>query len=189
MSKRTGSINVFSNALLRIIDSRLRANNCDGVVKDVDKTKFTCTVTVGETDFTEVPIRVLISKQASFVEIPAVNSSVVMTFRDANMARPQLLEVDECQEILIKIGNSTLDITDGLFKFNGGSHGIPKADEIKTQSEKDKDILDGILQVLQTPINEPGNGAPSAFQAALIAAIGTKQSGVWTGLENDKIKQ
>jgi hypothetical protein len=170
----------------------------EGTIKSVDETKFNCVVTVSgnsvNTDILNVPLKVLIGSQASVIEIPAVGSDCTVCYRDNNIQRPQLVAVDKSDKLLIKIGNDsdgyqTLQVTKDGFVFNGGTHGMVKADELKTQSEKDKDILDGFLQVLQTPINEPGNGAPSAFQAALIAAIGTKQSGVWTGLENDKIKQ
>jgi hypothetical protein len=174
--------------LLRIIDSRLRANNCDGIIESVDETTFTCSVTVGSATFQDVPLRVLISTQSSFLEIPKVGTECVMTFRDANLGRPQLLEVNECDKILIKVGTSTLNIIDGEFKFNGGTKGIPKADVIKTESEKDKAILDALLQIINgAPIPEPGNGSPSALQIALAGVLASKQSGTWTALENTKI--
>jgi hypothetical protein len=170
----------------------------EGIIISVDESKYTCVVALqstnsdGSTTNTNVynvPLKVLVGSQASLIEIPKVNSTCTLCFRDNNIQRPQLYQTDQCDKILVKIDNSTLQIDTNGFVFNGGSHGMVKADELKTQSEKDKAILDGFLQVLQTPVNEPGNGAPSAFQAALIAAIGTKQSGVWTALENDKIKQ
>ena len=83
-----------------------------------------------------------------------------------------------------------INANNAIIEINGGTlGGLVKADVLKIESEKDKDILDTFLQVLQTPIPEPGNGANSAFQAALLAALGTKETGVYTDLENPKIKQ
>jgi hypothetical protein len=89
----------------------------------------------GTVSFTNVPLRVLINSKSSFIEIPADNTTVLMTFRDGDFARPQLIEVHECKEIIIeiggsKIGGSKIDIIDNkitaitdLFQFNDGSLG------------------------------------------------------------------
>ena len=193
----------------------------DGNIDSVDESTFTCAVDIQSnnsdgslrhTIYENVPLKVLIGSQASFVEIPTIGSACTMTFKDNNIQRPELLQVQDCDKILCRLKGSeqdgskdiiltitkldftfnaagqTLKISKDGFVFNNASHGAVKADELKTQSNKDKDILDGFLQALQTPVNEPGNGAPSAFQAALLAALGTKQSGTWDNLESDKIK-
>jgi phage baseplate assembly protein gpV len=73
--------------------------------------------------------------------------------------------------------------------FHGGENsGMVKAPVLQEESEKDKAIIDAILTVLNgAPILEPGNMAPSALQIALVSALTGLISGVWTGLENDKI--
>jgi phage baseplate assembly protein gpV len=85
-----------------------------------------------------------------------------------------------------------LNITGSGLKviFHGGvNSGMVKAPVLKTESEKDKAIIDTILTVLNgASIPEPGSGSPSALQIALKSALTGKSSGVWTGLENDKIK-
>lgn len=85
----------------------------------------------------------------------------------------------------------SISIEDGNIIINGGDlGGLVKAKELKEQSEKDKAILDALLQVITgSSISEPGNGAPSALQLALQGALVGKQSGTWNSLENDKIKQ
>lgn len=139
--KRTGSIQVFGNALLRLIDSRVRNNNVDGVVTEVDETKFTATVKIGLVDFYEVPLRVLSGSQASFIEIPKVGTNCVVVFRDANMGRPYILEVHECTKILVKIGTSTMTINESGFLMSRGSSGLKK-----TLS----DLIDAISQLTVT---------------------------------------
>jgi len=153
----------------------LQSTNSDGSVTD--------------TKYYDVPLKVLIGTQASFVEIPAVNSNCTICFRDNNIQRAQLYQVDQCAKILIKIGTQTLQVDSTAWVFNGGSTGMVKADVLKTESEKDKAILDGLMQIITgPPIPEPGLGAPSAFQAALSAVLAGKTSGDWTTLQNDKIK-
>jgi hypothetical protein len=123
----------------------------------VDMIKYTCTVNLknntlafvtpspgAQTDrstmlvassfsFPNVPLKVLINSKASFIEIPADGTTVLMTFRDGNFARPQLLEVHECKEIIIQVGNSKIDINTSEIVFNGGSNGLPLSDKITTK--------------------------------------------------------
>ena len=58
-------------------------------------------------------------------------------------------------------------------KFNIGEGKEPLLLGQTTQTElnKDSSIIKEILEVLKTPILEPGNGNPSAFQAALLNAL------------------
>jgi hypothetical protein len=124
--KRTGGVQVFGNTLLRLIDSRMVNNNCDGIITEVDEAKFTTTVKVSEVEFHEVPLRVLISSQASFIEIPKIGTNCVVVFRDANMGRPYILEVHECTKILCKVGTSTFNVTESGFLLTRGNSGLKK---------------------------------------------------------------
>jgi hypothetical protein len=157
----------------------------DGVIINTDdaETKFVCDVQVGDDNpctYFAVPLRVMVGSQAAFIEIPNVNSNCPLCFRDANIGRPQILFVDSVLKIL---SNATNVI------FNGGQlGGIVKAKELQTQSNKDKQILDALLQILTgPPIDEPGNGAPSALQTALATALAGLQSGTWDQLEDPTI--
>lgn len=170
----------------------------EGVISTVDEVKFTCDVTIQSTNpdgsdtntiINNVPIKVLQGTQASFIEIPEVGSNCTLCFRDNNIQRPQLYQVDQCDKILIKISNQILQIDSNGFVFNDGTIGMVKADVLKTESEKDKAILDALLQILTgAPIKEPGNNAPSALQTQLKIALTGKQSGTWTQLQDTNIK-
>lgn len=71
----------------------------------------------------------------------------------------------------------------------GENSGMVKAPVLAEESNKDKAIIDAMLSVLNgAQIPEPGNGAPSALQIALKAALTGLESGQWETLENDKIK-
>ena len=76
----------------------------------------------------------------------------------------------------------------GNIEINGSDYGgLIKIEELKTQLQKNTAILQGLLGTLKAPITEPGNGSPSAFQAALITAIGTLQAGNFSNIENKKV--
>jgi hypothetical protein len=118
----------FANSLVRLIDSRFRANVIDGTVVSVDETKFTCVVKVErETgkyiEYNDVILGVLIDSKASFIRIPKVNTFCHITFLEFNTSRPTLLDVHECDKIMFTVGNQTLEIKDGSFIFNGGNKG------------------------------------------------------------------
>lgn len=193
-------LSTFLEDLRVIIRREIRASNIDGVIQDVDKNDFTCSVLIPTTEavFYKVPLRVLIGSQSSFIEIPKLKTPCVLTFRDMDQSRPQLLMVHESEEILISSGMSVksegiskMKVTKDSIIFDKGENGgMVKAKELKAQSEKDKQILDALLQVINGPqILEPGNGSPSAFQIALIAVLADKKTGEWDNLENEKIKQ
>ena len=78
--------------------------------------------------------------------------------------------------------------TKGNTEINGNDYGgLIKIEELKTQLQKNTAILQGLLGTLKAPITEPGNGSPSAFQAALITAIGALQAGNFSNIENKKV--
>ena len=158
----------------------------EGVVINTDaaETEFVCDVQIvssdGQPTYYNVPLKVMIGSQASFIEIPQLKSNCLMGFRDGNQGRPQILFIDQVLKILVNCNN---------FIFNSGElGGMVKAKVLEEESNKDKAILDGLLAIINgAPIPEPGNGSPSALQAALKAALTGKQSGVWTDLEDPKI--
>lgn len=124
---RAGTIQVFRDALLRIIQNNVRYNNADGVVKDVDETKFTATVQVNKTVYHNVPLRVLISAQASFIEIPKKETNCVIIFRDMNNSRPYILEVHECTKVICKVGDSILNVQETGFSMARSGSGLKKS--------------------------------------------------------------
>ncbi len=65
--------------------------------------------------------------------------------------------------------------------------GLLKWEELQSQLDRVTQILQTLQQSLQTPVNEPGNGSPSAFQAALLTALGTLQLPDYSQVESDKV--
>jgi hypothetical protein len=74
---------------------------------------------------------------------------------------------------------------DGAFKINKGTEPMVKGSELETQLEKNNDLLQAIIDILTgTVIDEPGSGSPSALQAALKTAIGSKVLGVYSHIKS-----
>lgn len=147
---RAGTIQVFRDALLRIIQNNIRYNNADGVIKSIDEAKFTASVQINKTVYNNVPLRVLISAQASFIEIPKVGSACVVIFRDMNNSRPYILEVHECSKVICKVGNSVLNVQEAGFSMVRNSSGLKKTLE---------DLIDAINALTVTTPSGP-SGTP-----------------------------
>jgi hypothetical protein len=75
-------------------------------------------------------------------------------------------------------------------EFNGGENGgLVNWTEAKAQLDFVKQFVDAIKQLAGgMPIPEPGNGAASAFQAALNGVISSIQVPNFDDLEDTKIK-
>jgi|GEM_PF-1871154 len=182
-------IEKFKQALVDWQKATSRASACvEGEIVEVND-DYTCDVKVGtdgsgqDVVFYSVPIKVLVGTPATVIEVPVLGSDCLLLFKDNNIHRPQLLCVDQVDKFLINPKTVT--------QFNNGLlGGMVKAKELQEQSNKDKAILDTLLQIINgPPITELGNGAPSALQIALKSALAGKQSGTWDNLENSKILQ
>lgn len=105
----------LSEALERLIKSHFRGFIVvDGVISKINSNN-TCTVTVGTTPFTNVPLKVLVNAQASVYEVPVLKSACLMGFRDGDINRPQIISVDQVDKLLINCAT--------LVQYNGGNLG------------------------------------------------------------------
>lgn len=105
------------------------------------------------------------------------NGKIVATIKMLNSGNIEIETDGDCK---IK--------TKGKTEINGSDYGgLIKIEELKMQLQKNTAILNGLLGVLKAPVTEPGNGSPSAFQAALFGAIGTMQTGDFSNIENKKV--
>jgi hypothetical protein len=171
----------------------------EGTIKSVDETKFTCVVTVTgnsvSTDILNVPLKVLIGSQASVIEIPTIGSDCTVCYRDNNIQRPQLVNVDKSDKLLIKIGNDsdgyqTLQVTKDGFVFNGGNNGglvilqkaIDNFNSIKTYTDTLKTAIEAGFTAVGVGSAASGPNGKTAFDAAMTASISFED------MNNDKIK-
>lgn len=173
---------IFSSAVWALVRNYVI---CEGVVKDRDEVAVTVDVSLDDTAavFYGVPLKVLTDDAApADLELPIVGADVLLGFRDGSLQRPQVLIIHQAD---IRRMNYN------LFEFNGGTlGGLVKAKELQLQSNKDRDILQAVINICTGPtITEPGNGAPSALQIALAGVLTGLTPGTWDNLENPKITQ
>ncbi len=151
-------------------------------VLEVDREKDTCRVLPDDgAELYNVRLTAVEdSYQNKVVIYPVVGSYVMVSLIENLPTMAYVSKVGEIDEVRIN--------SPKLLINNGDLGGMVKAGELREQYNKTKAIIDTLLQVCQTPINEPGNGSPSAFQAALNAAFAGKTTGDLSNIENEKVK-
>src|ERR1044072_7472352 len=149
----------LSNALYEAIKRVTRGGVIvDAVVLLVDETAFTCDVKTGDTTFFDVPLRVLVSSQASYVEIPETGTKCVICFRDANQGRPQILMVDKALKILVKCDNIVFN--DGMLG------GLVKVNEVVNDLNAIKQDINALKAVFSGWSPVPNDGGAALKSAA-----------------------
>jgi hypothetical protein len=188
--KKRNSISEFGVSLKRMILNYLRANLVDGIITEVDTVKFTCSVKTQLTEFHNVPLRVLISSQASFIEIPKLQTNCLMTFRNMNTGRPQLFSVHESEKTILTVGSSSLEITDSLFNFNTGSlGGLVKVNDLLTKINNLEYTLNALIDKFNSHTH-PGVSSGSSSTAPTTSQEGGRITPTQLNeIENTKIKQ
>jgi len=108
----------LTDAFYRAIKATTKYSNiCDGTIISVDETAYTADVQLeidGEPVYYSVPLSVLIGSVGGFVPVPVIGSDCLITFRDGNKGRPQLLFCNEIDKLLVNCN---------LVQFNGGANG------------------------------------------------------------------
>lgn len=156
--------------------------NFEATVVSVDKAKDTCVIEPAEGDtIPDVKLKSVMSDNTKkIVCYPAVGSFVTVSLLRNSNIDFYVTAYSEVEEMVINCDT---------VKINGGDNGgLVKWTSAKGQHDKTKALLNAIKNVCSTPVNEPGNGAPSAFQAALNAAIAALQTPDFENLEDTKVK-
>lgn len=176
----------LSSALQRMVKTVTRGSVVvDGVVISVDESKFTCDVEVGDSvsasTYFDVPLRVLISNQASVVEIPEANTPCVLCFRDSNIGRPQILMIHKALKILV--------ICDQIIFNNGTLGGMVKVNDLVTKLNTIEADINTLKAAFSAWAVVPGDGG-AALKAVAGAWFGQQlQPTQVSQLANQKIKQ
>ena len=154
---------VYANATIDSID--LASRSC------------VCTLIDNHTEY-QITAKLMATVDDGLLLIPSIDSTVkIILSRDVEPFVCQYSELDEIR----------IDAVDKIV-FNGGENTTVKGDVLKTEIEKTNSTLQAILTVLTgSPIQEPGNGSPSALQATLASALAGKTLGSFTSIENNNI--
>lgn len=112
------------------------------------------------------------------------DSSQILPIISSDKA-PSINEGDTC----IYNEKISIIINEDKIKIGGDDlGGLIKIEELKKELEKNNQILQSIITICTgAPIPEAGNGANSAFQLALAAALAGKTIANFSNIENTKI--
>lgn len=179
--------------LEQFVDKRIvQAFVIEGTVTAIDKESKTCDIIPlqGKAPYQDVRLLPLSGSGAfGFAIYPKKDSHVVILKKDATEAF--LLSCQEIESIELFVGeNFKLEVkNNGDWSFNDGDNGgLIIVEKLKQQIDKNSRILQNIMNVLDIPVNEPGNGAPSALQQVLNGVLEGSQTADLSNITNDKIK-
>lgn len=176
----------LSDALQRMVKTITRGSAVvDGVITSVDESKFTCDVLVGDSvsssTFFDVPLRVLISNQASVIEIPEINTPCVICFRDSNIGRPQILMIHKALKILV--------ICDQIVFNNGSLGGLVKVNDLVTRLNTIEQDINALKNAFSSWTVVPNDGGGALKTATTVWYSQQLQPTQVGQIENPKIKQ
>ena len=164
-----------------------------GIVKSVNTDDYTCVVALNANTagtLTEaVTVNAALEVMEGLVLVPAVNSVVWVANLDGGGNRG-LVKCSKLTKAAVTIGNRTLSIDADEIQLNGDQlGGLTKTQELKTQLDKLNNLVAHLVAVITGgPVPEPGNGAASALQTALKAAIAADSVGDFSNIENNNVK-
>lgn len=179
--------------LEQFIDKRtVRAFLIEGKATEIDKGNKTCDVLPleGKAPYQDVRLLPLSgSGDFGFTLYPKKDTNVVILKKDDTEAF--LFSCQEIESMELFVGDQfKLEVkNNGDCIFNDGNNGgLVIIDKLKQQVEKNSQLLQKIMTVFSSPVNEAGNGAPSVFQQALNIATQGSQTADLSNITNDKIK-
>jgi hypothetical protein len=122
-----------------------------------------------------------------FTLFPAIDSTVIVAVSSKNI--PFVILAEEIYKVLITINNTTVEITDGLTKFNGGTNdGMilinPLVTKLNNLENKVNDLI-SLLQGITIPLAPSGTYPFAPIFASTTPLTPTGKSDV----ENIKITQ
>lgn len=141
-------------------------------VTEVDIATRTCTVQPpGQSEIPNVRLRAAIDGDKSgIIELPEVGSSVLVQYVGNKSDNLQLLRPSKISKIIVSNADESL------------KHLL---EDTYAELNKTRSLINALVTIIGgAPIAEPGNGSPSALQAALSAAIAAESLGDYNSINN-----
>lgn len=187
-----------------IIESIRQLGNADafeiytGEVESIDENKLTIVVKLNDdVSIQDVRLKATIDGDKGFYVFPKKNSLVIIAQLDGGVEYC-LLQASKIDKVIFKIDNTTFEADKNGIVINGGDNkgmlirdkSVERWNNIEDDVNNLKQLLNGVLSAT---VNEPGNGAPGAFHAAMKAALSSwcsqqLQKTTARQVENDKVK-
>lgn len=168
------------DAILSIVTPMLGAQLFIGKVTAFDSSDWTLTCDVDDLDLDGIRVKSVINTNVTGILIEPKIGSEVLLARIGNKKESLVaLKFDEVVKYRLNADK---------IEFKGDQYSIVKAEELQQIMTTNKSFIDAFKQVLSTPVNEPGNGATSAFQTALNGALSALDYKDGEGIENENIQ-
>lgn len=162
-----GNETELANALSRGIKNTMKYSLIvDGIITDTSEAETNFTVSVqllsdGQPIYFNVPLRVIVNTQGSYVEIPEVSSPCLLCFRDGSAGRPQILFVDKILKLLVNCGT---------VMFNGGElGGMAKVIDLTSKLNNLENLVNDLIVKYNAHTHTgvttgPGSSGPTVAQ-------------------------
>ncbi len=168
-----------------------------GIVKSVNKDEQTASVEIDKNfEIEDIRLKSLIDENTDnfFIAFPKKESSVLVAFIDCSDVDGFIIQCSEIESIGLKISDTKITadkdkicLSSDEMLFNSDKNGgLIKIEELKTQIDKNSDLLKAIQNAFtgQTPAPNDGGGllktASSSFSSMQTADL--------SNIENEKIK-
>ena len=145
-----------------------------------------CTALNGQ-NIDELPIVQLMAEvEDGVLYVPAVGSTVMVVYSKRNV--PFVALYSELSAIYYVVGDTTIDVTNGLIKLNDGSyHGLVRVEELTAKLNALESKVNDLLNAYNTHVH---TGVSSGFGSSAVTTapvIGTLTPTQQSEIENNKI--
>lgn len=160
----------------------------------------TVTVRKVEDDYAEVeefdgdaPIRVpllcLNAGSAVLKVKPKQDSTAIILYTEGDVNRPIFVGFTEVEEINVMVGESSVQITNDVIKFNEGDTGMVFADKLTDRLNKIENDINALKSAIASWTPVPSDGGASLKVATSTWCAQRLVSTQLSDIENDKITQ
>ncbi|NME69003.1 hypothetical protein [Flammeovirga aprica] len=143
-----------------------------------------------EVELPDVRLKASLDNGSNYtVVFPKVESIVMVAMIGTSQIDAFVVMVNEPEKQKTVIGETTIEVDQNGIIFNEGNNGgLLITPTLVEELEKNNRLLEAFLNVLSTPVNELGNGSPSAFQQVLNSTLKSFEISDFSKVENTKIK-
>ncbi len=155
-------------------------------VNSVDVDKCTCSCTPISGKATTGLENVLLKSEANdgFMLVPSIDSTVVVGISDLTKI-PFVIMFEDIDQVLVKIKETTVDISDGLTEFNGGENGgLVNVLDVVDRLNKVENKINGMITTFNAHVHTIPTGVSGA---PVIPISGTLTPTVRQDIEDTKI--
>jgi len=173
-------MSLLNESIRKIVRGMVTPSIIPAEVTAFNSDDWTITCKIDNLEIDEIRVKSVINTDDTGILIePKVGSKVLLGKIDGKAEALVVLKYDEIVKYRL--------IAD-LIEFNGDDYSVVKAEELQQILTINKTFIDAFKNILSVPINEPGNGSPSAFQTALNTALASLDYKDGQGIENETVK-